>query len=131
MSISRNTEARRAILDLINSTNKALSHADILLKVGAICDRVTVYRVLDRLLKEGKVHRVVGNDNKSYFAACQTCTVHNHFDGHAHFQCKKCHELKCLDVELSLPENLDDQVQELQILLMGICKNCHVITVED
>ena len=47
----RNTLAKQAILDLISTSENALSHIEIQQKLNNLCDRVTIYRVLGRLVE--------------------------------------------------------------------------------
>lgn len=51
MKQKRNTIAKTKILDLINTAEVALSHAEIETLLDGLCNRVTIYRVLDRLVE--------------------------------------------------------------------------------
>ena len=44
---TRKTVAKTLILDIITKSNVALSHSEIHNLTDGICDRVTIYRVLD------------------------------------------------------------------------------------
>lgn len=61
MKQARNTTAKTEILDLISQSEVALSHSEIQ-SLDGLCDRVTIYRVLDRLVEEDLVHKVVNTD---------------------------------------------------------------------
>lgn len=83
----RNTIAKAKILELINHSEVALSHSEIEKLTEGLCNRVTIYRVLDRLTDEGHIHRFINIDGHQKFAAClvmrsiiittRTLAVHN------------------------------------------------------
>lgn len=111
-------------MQIIRDSKHALSQMEVHKKLGSICDRVTVYRVLGRLLEDGHVHRVVDTDGVVKYAACHTCQEkHNHH--HVHFSCKQCKELSCLEskvIQVELAENYS--IDDFQVLVTGICPAC-------
>ncbi|KJD34374.1 Fur family transcriptional regulator [Tamlana nanhaiensis] len=122
----RKTVANTEILRLITESETTLSHADIksLLPEG-LCDRVTIYRVLDRLVEEGLIHKVVNIDGVVNYASCDGCTTKHHHN-HVHFNCEKCNAVTCLDnVEptFKLPEGYS--VKEMNFVISGLCPNCN------
>lgn len=126
MKTTRNTAARSAILELINDSNVALSQPAIQHKLNGLCDRVTIYRVLDRLLDDGLIHKIVNVNGVVNYAACSTCNHDQEHDHeHIHFSCRVCGELTCLDQVIpsfSLPEGF--QAEETFFTISGICSNC-------
>ena len=56
MKTTRNTTAKTAILELIKNSEVALSHSEIQKLNTELCDRVTIYRILDRLVAEDLGH---------------------------------------------------------------------------
>ena len=126
MKIARNTIARKAIIDLINESNVALSQPAIQHKLNGLCDRVTIYRVLDRLFSEGLIHKVVNVNGVVNYAACNTCNhTHTHDHEHIHFSCRMCNELTCLDQVIpsfALPTGF--QAEETFFTVSGICNKC-------
>jgi len=120
----RNTKAKIEIKELILSSSVALSHAEIQHFIGGLCDRVTTYRVLERLLAEGVIHKILNVDGVLKYASCHSCTAkHNH--NHIHFSCQKCKSVTCLeDVQPSykLPKNYT--VTEMNFTLSGLCPQC-------
>ena len=124
MKQSRNTIAKSKIFELLSKSEEALSHAQIQTELGELCDRVTIYRVLERLANEGGVHKVVNVDGVIKYAFCQNCTIHHQHD-HAHFSCQKCKAVTCLEgvhAEFNLPDNY--QVEEINFMISGICPTC-------
>ena len=126
MKATRNTTAKTTILEIIKNSAVALSHTEIQTLSNPICDRVTIYRVLDRLVREDIIHKIVNLDGTIKYASCQHAhneTEHTH--NHIHFSCEKCHLVTCLEhVEptFDLPPNY--QVNEVNFTLSGLCPNC-------
>ena len=73
MKKTRNTIAKTKIRDLIFSSSTALSQSQIKNSLKGLCDRVTIYRVLDRLIEEGLIHKIVNTDGIIKFASCHSC----------------------------------------------------------
>lgn len=130
MKQTRNTVAKTEILKLINHSPVALSHTEIQTELNGLCDRVTIYRVLDRLISEDEIHKVVNLDGVVKYAACHSCSheeKHIHTHNHAHFSCEKCKKITCLeDIEPSFKVPKNYQVKEMNFTLSGICPNCVV-----
>ena len=125
MRNKRNTVAKAAIKELLGASEQALSQGDVQSELGDLCNRVTIYRILDRLVGEGYVHRVMDVDGVARYATCShTCkTKHQH--NHVHFSCEQCGQVTCLEdvkPEFSLPKAY--QVKEIQFTLVGVCAEC-------
>jgi len=119
---ARVTGARIAILSLLTTANRALSHRDVEQALAADhLDRVTVYRVLDWLTSEGLAHKIADDERVFRFSA-----VGNHDDPHAHFKCRTCGDVFCLPTgaapKLKLPAGFKSEVVELNI--KGTCAQC-------
>ena len=125
MKTTRNTVAKTLILDIITKSNVALSHIEIQNLTAGICDRVTIYRVLERLLKEDLIHKAVNLEGTTKYASCNN-TDKTHTHNHVHFSCQKCNLITCLDTvepSITLPEKYI--VKEVNFTLTGICPNCN------
>ena len=124
MKTARSTTSKTEIQELIVSSSVALSHSEIQKSLEGLCDRVTIYRVLERLLVEGVIHKIVNIDGVVKYACCHSCSAkHNH--NHIHFSCQKCKSVTCLEnVEPSykLPKNY--KVSEMNFTLSGLCPQC-------
>ncbi len=125
MKSIRTTAAKTAIQELISNSSVALSHTEIQVATKGLCDRVTIYRVLERLSDEGLVHKVINIDGVVKYAGCRSCSK-NHKHNHIHFSCQKCKSVTCLDgIEptFKLPEKY--KVNEMNFTLLGICPQCY------
>jgi Fur family ferric uptake transcriptional regulator len=124
MKTTRNTTAKKVIFDLITHSNVALSHIEIQNLSNGICDRVTIYRVLERLIKDDLIHKIVNLEGTTKYASCNH--VHeNHSHNHIHFSCENCKRVTCLDTVVptfSLPQNYT--IKEVNFTLNGLCPNC-------
>lgn len=126
LKTTRNTIAKSAIFELIKKSEVALSHIEIQRLTGNLCDRVTIYRVLDRLIAEDVIHKIATSDGTVKYASCNhNQDNHQHTHNHVHFSCEKCKSVTCLDsVEpvFVLPENY--LVKQLNFTLSGLCPSC-------
>lgn len=116
---------KELIRDIIDGSDVALSHQEIQGELENGCNRVTIYRVLDRLVEEGEVHRIVDINGVSKFAACDDACSNGHNHDHVHFSCKECGEVTCIDVikpAIDLPEGYT--IDEANFTLSGVCPEC-------
>lgn len=124
----RLTEIRKQILAVfIQSGKQALSSADIEQRLDK-SDRVTLYRTLKSFEETGLIHTAVDGSTKIKYALCSSdCNHEKHFDEHAHFYCTRCKQTTCLNEvvvpEIQLPK--DYQLESKQLVLSGICGDCH------
>ncbi len=125
----RKSSTKTEILNLFEIRKSALSHKDFQEYFEKKIDRVTIYRALERLTLEGKLHKIVNFDGVTQYALCTECKKnennkrHNH--EHVHFFCTKCKITTCLEntfPKIEIPSGYD--ILETQILMNGICKNC-------
>lgn len=125
MKKSRNTVAKTKIITLIADSKTALSHSEIQELLDIACDRVTIYRVLDRLIEENLIHKIVTVDGVVKYAACHDCSSVKHHHNHIHFSCEQCQAVTCIEeVEptFKLPERY--KVHSVNFTVSGLCKNC-------
>ncbi len=124
MKSSRNTAAKTEIQELILASKSALSHTEIQNLLNGLCDRVTIYRVLERLTNEGLIHKIINIDGVVKYAACHSCEG-KHSHNHIHFSCQKCKTVTCLEgVEPSYTMPKNYKVNEMNFTLSGICPQC-------
>ena len=121
----RNTVARDAILEIINTTDVALSQSDVQAQLPeGLRNRVTIYRVLDRLVDEHLAHKITNIDGVVKYANCQSCSA-NHKHNHLHFNCERCNTVTCIEaVEPSFKLPANYEVNTVNFLVSGICPEC-------
>ena len=93
----KSTPGRRAVLEVLEKTSSPLSPEQIQTKVGSeVCDRATVYRILESLGEAGLVQRVILAGKTLYLP--EESSHHHH-----HIVCRKCRSTVCLDECLISP----------------------------
>jgi Fur family ferric uptake transcriptional regulator len=126
LKTTRNTTAKTAIFELITNSEVALSQIEVQRLVGELCDRVTIYRILDRLVTEDVIHKIATPDGTVKYAACNhSHSSHSHHHNHVHFSCEKCKSVTCLDAvepSFELPDNY--LVKQCNFSLAGLCPKC-------
>ncbi len=116
----RQTRHKQRVIDLLAASKVALSADRWVRRLGAEPNRVTVYRILERLENEGIAHRVVGVNNKSYYSLCTACVT-----GAATsiitpiFSAWHNAALTCLELRRQLPRPPGFVVEDQQVLLIG------------
>ncbi|MHA4893309.1 Fur family transcriptional regulator [Pedobacter sp. PWIIR3] len=120
----RNTATQEAVLSVLTSKRRAMSHEAVVNQMDIGVDRATIYRILNRFCEDEIVHKVVADDGKQYFAVCVKCDKIPVPANHFHFRCTKCETIECLPtlVEFSVPEKYS--VQQMNCILVGVCKDC-------
>jgi|SRR5690606_19504011 len=121
----RNTATKTKILSMVTNSEAALSHSEIHQLLDNFCDRVTIYRVLDRLIEEDLIHKIVTIDGVTKYAACHDCSSVEHHHNHIHFSCEQCHTVTCIEnVEpvFNMPKKY--KVHNVNFTLSGICPEC-------
>lgn len=122
----RKTKASQAILDTLRSSERAWTHKELQDALGETCDRVTTYRVLNRLTEEGLAHKVSDLEGAVRYAACHSCESHEaHAHAHLHFTCSKCGETRCLEkVEVAFALPAGFKMAESNFSVSGECDRC-------
>lgn len=119
----KSTPGRRAVLQVLAKSTSPLSPEQILAQVGSeVCDRATIYRILDSLNQAGLVQRL-DLEGKTLYLPEES----NHH--HHHIICRKCRSTVCLDQCLISP--LEKRARTLgfhdirhSLQLTGLCSKC-------
>lgn len=120
----RNTLSKESVLSVLTNNKKAMSQDAIVAQMDVTADRATVYRILNQFCEDQIVHKMVADDGKQYFAVCVKCDKKTIPNNHFHFRCTECETIECLPVtvEFSVPKKYN--VQRMNCVLIGICKDC-------
>lgn len=120
----RNTATKEAVLSILTSKRRAMSHDAIIKQMDVEADRATIYRILNRFCEDEIVHKIVAEDGKQYFAVCVKCDEKQLPNNHFHFRCTSCQTIECLPslVHFSVPEGY--HVDNVNCVLIGVCKAC-------
>lgn len=123
----KKTPIRTEMLELFKAHDFALSASDIVTKITAGHDRVTIYRALSSFEEHGILHRASEDGQGIKYAMCGShCPDKPHTDKHAHFVCEECHHTYCLE-DVKVPEvkvSNEFSVSRANYTLSGLCKEC-------
>ncbi len=122
------TTNRVKLLETIGNSRAPASADGIhrALKKNLSINRVTVYRILDLLVEAGLIDRL-SSGGPSFFYGLAPNKYHR---PHAHFYCKKCRAMNCLDPESlqlitdSLNMKALGHIDKVEVRLDGVCKQC-------
>lgn len=122
------TAHRLTVLEIIGNSSSPLTAQAIFETMSRTqgVNRVTVYRILDLLVKRELVDRITGGDRSFYYGLAPNA---NH-PPHAHFHCKGCGSIECLNPEgLQLDMGFVERtfpgwIEKAEVRLDGLCKNC-------
>jgi Fur family transcriptional regulator, ferric uptake regulator len=137
----KSTSSRHEVLNVLLNTKNPLTHQEILKSLSLNFDRVTLYRVLDWLLKNKLIHKIAGADRSWRFQFNQDVNnllrdsqIKSNFKyikpqphTHAHFQCTHCGKVFCLEniyPKLTNRVPVDFLVDSIELNITGICKTC-------
>jgi len=132
----RVTRAARTVLELLEHTSQPLTHDEVAAAyttaTGEAPDRVTIYRVLDRLVEAGLCDRRVGADRVNRFARHVEAVSGNTFE------CDQCHKVLALPSDPELPKVMGRLGRVLRkqgidtrrtaLTLHGTCGDCSPAT---
>ena len=124
MGVVRNTKSVKLVNDLFNEIHSAIGVVELVEKFSGQMNKSTIYRILDRLEDEGKVHSFLGANGLKHYAKCHGCSKSEHLDIHPHFQCTKCGKVECVSYEIKIPSLSNKEIKQAQLLLTGTCEVC-------
>ena len=115
----RVTSARVMALAYLLQADKPVTHEELLSNLALPMDRVTLYRVLDWLVRQRLVHKVTTEDRLWRFIAGDGGRVH-----HPHFYCENTGKLICLpEVEIPpIPLSKRFKVSHVEVVFHGVCE---------
>lgn len=119
----KRTSCREGILEVVMTADQALSENEIKEKLAGNYDRTTFYRSFKTLEEHKIIHKIVVDNQLVKYAIDNTVS---HKEEHAHFYCKECNTVKCMDdipvPRYQLPNGFYDT--ETDVLIKGVCSNC-------
>ena len=119
----KRTACREGILSTMAESGHALSENEIKDELSGNFDRTTFYRSFKTLLEKRIIHKIVVDNQMVKYALDNSIT---HKDRHAHFYCKKCDSVICLDnmpvEEPEVPQGFE--ANETEIIIKGLCSSC-------
>lgn len=122
----RNTKNKTRILELLGEHEHPMAQAEIERILKDDADRVTIYRILRSYCADGIIHKIIGDDGKTYFAVCKdVCAHHHHEDHHVHFRCTSCDVVECLEDEVKVMLPKGYKLVQTNYVISGLCSRCN------
>ena len=119
------TDCRMDILEYFTRAEAAVTQKDLENQLKQY-DRVTIYRTLKSFTENGVVHPIPSDTGTVNYGLCyDTCDVEDHHHNHIHFYCESCQQTKCINTHVPDVQVPDYIVHEVNLMLKGICKDCH------
>ena len=122
----RGTRAAIAVLKALEAAVLPLSHDELETRTQPI-DRVTLYRVLDRLVATGLAQRIESSARAGRYVAVQA-------RADSYFECTTCHRVMALPEDPALPQLLSHLRRQLEkqglestqtvFRVQGTCADC-------
>lgn len=120
------TKNKELILDMIINYNKDFTANDIYLSLNKKVGLTTIYRMINKLLIEGSLVKIIGEDSLSYFRYLGSPDEKNQL----FIKCESCGELT--KIECNCYKNLQEHISrnhnflitENHIVINGECRKC-------
>lgn len=122
---SYNTEQKELLLKIIRDEKSSFTIKDISNKTDV--GLTTIYRFVDRLVKDGTLTKEIGDDNTTYYQYLEECDCDDHF----YLKCTNCGELTHVDCECindlsnHIKKNHNFKISKEHIIINGICSKCN------
>lgn len=119
------TDNRLRILEIIDNSTSPLTAQEVfetLSRTGDV-NRVTVYRILEKLVETRLLERIAAGDRVYRYGLGGSRT-------HPHFFCTRCGNMECLNPEVlpldttRLESIFTGQIEKVDVRVDGVCKNC-------
>lgn len=121
-----NTKQKDYILDVIKNIQTEFTIKDIYNKLDKKVGLTTIYRLIDKIEKDGQISKFVGDNSTTYYKYLEKCDEDNHF----YLKCDSCGEFIHIDCECigDLSKHIFNKhnfkPNKDKIIIAGICENC-------
>ncbi len=120
------TKQKDLILKIVKKQKSEFTIKDIYDDLNKEVGLTTIYRFIDKLVKDGKLNKSIGENNTTYYQYLEECCNHNHF----YLKCEKCGNIIHIDCdcieELTNHILLNHKFKPCRehIIINGICEKC-------
>ncbi len=120
------TKQKDRLLKVIQSKNKEFTVKEVYEGLNKEIGLTTIYRYIDKLVKDGRVLQVVGDNNITYYQYKELCDKENHF----YLKCDVCGKL--IHVDCDCVKDLSNHILNVhgfklnnhEFIVNGICDIC-------
>jgi len=124
--MSYNTKQKDIIFDIIKKHKHEFTVKDIYEEIKEKAGLTTIYRLIDKLVADGRLSKNIGKDNVTYYQYLEECDNENHF----YLKCDLCGDMK--HVDCNCIEDLTKHIfkehnfspSDRNIIINGICEKC-------
>lgn len=121
-----NTKQKELLIETIKTLNSDFMIKDLYSKLTGKVGLTTIYRLIDKLVKENKLRKYLGKDNNTYYQYLEECEKENHF----YLKCNICN--KIIHIDCDCIKDLFSHINKTHeflpnnknIVIEGICKTC-------
>ncbi len=120
------TKQKGLILDIIKKQKSEFRVQDIYEALNKKVGLTTIYRLIDKLVKEGLLNKTIGEDNITYYQYLEKCEHENHF----YLKCEKCGNIIHVDCDciIDLMNHILAEhhfvASSEHIIISGLCEKC-------
>ena len=125
-NLNYSTKQKNKIIDVIKKQKGEFTIKDIYNNIKDDVGLTTIYRLVDKLIKEGSLIKNISEDNITYYQYLAKCMEENHF----YLKCDKCGKVIHIDCDCisDLSKHiLNDHkftLSKEHIFINGICNKC-------
>lgn len=125
-SESYNTKQKDVILNAIKHQKQEFTIKDIYNQVKDSTGLTTIYRLVDKLVLDGRLSKYIGKDNNTYYQYLEECSESNHF----YLKCEHCGDIVHIDCDCI--NDLSSHIfkkhkfkpNKEHIIINGFCEKC-------
>ena len=120
------TRQKELILDVIKNFKNDFTIKEIYEKLNQNVGLTTIYRIVSKLVEEGKIKKSIDYNNVVHYQYLDECQCDNHF----YLKCDKCGSITHVDCDCindftnHVLKNHLFKVDNVNIIIKGICKKC-------
>ncbi len=117
------TSCRKDILSALLNVTGTISYRELTSLLENRYSRATVYRTLKVFEKKGILRKITIDSRDVCY---EIKKFESNIDTHAHFFCRKCGNLICLEEPVKIPVRVPKNffTEEAEIVVKGLCHNC-------
>lgn len=126
MNESYKTKQKDLIIKAIKKQKQEFKVQDIYEFLDKKVGLTTIYRLVDKMTKDGELSKNIGKDNITYYQYLEKCNHENHF----YLKCQRCGSLEHVDCDciIDLMRHIffehNFKINHENIIIKGICENC-------
>ena len=121
-----NTKQKDLILAAIKKHKQEFTIKDLHSELASETGLTTIYRLVDKMVAEGTISKIIGKDNITYYQYLEKCEHENHF----FLKCENCGDMIHIDCdcinELSdhITRKHNFKLNNEHIIINGLCQKC-------